>query len=354
MAIQIQAQKKALPSPQFSSPAEFIRTCEIDGLPFPIVRSDLSFHHTLIGERKGLRITQKDKNETWSIDAFRPLSGTLFLINRASEQPVEANLTLPVRSTSSSDESYCVLMSALGNITIQFLNHRFVVQEGSGGVFSLGHSDDPTPEIIADPGCQFVCLILTKIGLLQAIKLLSLDLPELFSAQSSPIRDIGSVFSIPQSEAFHSLVTSIPSAGIDESLMPNFLRFKFGEIICHLFSKDELAAPTSDPLSQFDIKRLEQVKAYLDANANNKTDLKDLARSIGMNRSRLSAGFKTLYGVTIREYRLHARLQVALTLLADPALSIESVAYQCGYNNAGNFTRAFSKEFGFNPSDIRR
>jgi AraC-like DNA-binding protein len=47
------------------------------------------------------------------------------------------------------------------------------------------------------------------------------------------------------------------------------------------------------------------------------------------------------------------RLNKARQMMKDPANSIASVAYECGYNDPGYFARVFKQEFGETPQEWR-
>ena len=78
-----------------------------------------------------------------------------------------------------------------------------------------------------------------------------------------------------------------------------------------------------------------------------------LAREIGVSRSGLYRMFEPLGGVrhAIQRERLHA----AHRALSDPANqdAILTIAEQSGFADTSGFSRAFRKEFGCSPSDVR-
>lgn len=74
-----------------------------------------------------------------------------------------------------------------------------------------------------------------------------------------------------------------------------------------------------------------------------------LARMVGINQTKLKAGFKQALGMTIYQYIVKLRMEQASALLLDDEHSISSVAYQVGYDYPANFTIAFKKHFGVLP-----
>lgn len=74
-----------------------------------------------------------------------------------------------------------------------------------------------------------------------------------------------------------------------------------------------------------------------------------LARMVGVNQTKLKAGFKQALGMTIYHYIIKLRMEHASALLLGDEHSISSVAYQVGYDYPANFTIAFKKHFGVLP-----
>jgi len=78
-----------------------------------------------------------------------------------------------------------------------------------------------------------------------------------------------------------------------------------------------------------------------------------MARGLGVSRTRLYQLFETSGGVL--HYIQRRRLQAAHVALADPADTrrIIDIAEAVGFSSAANFSRSFSKEFGYSPREAR-
>lgn len=79
-----------------------------------------------------------------------------------------------------------------------------------------------------------------------------------------------------------------------------------------------------------------------------------LAREVGMSRSRFSERFSDLIGVGPVSYLSDWRLQKALGLLEDRRTPVQQIATMIGYQSAAAFTRAFAGKFGMSPTEYRR
>ena len=79
-----------------------------------------------------------------------------------------------------------------------------------------------------------------------------------------------------------------------------------------------------------------------------------LSRELAISRTRLYELFEAVGGVA--KYIRQHRLSVAHAMLADTSdrRTIAEVSAAIGYDSAANFSRAFTHQFGYSPSNIRR
>lgn len=79
-----------------------------------------------------------------------------------------------------------------------------------------------------------------------------------------------------------------------------------------------------------------------------------VARRCGLNKSKLTRGFRELYRCTVAEAVSEQRLGRARQLISASDLPISSVGYRCGYTSNASFTRAFARRFGMTPTQLRQ
>ncbi len=79
-----------------------------------------------------------------------------------------------------------------------------------------------------------------------------------------------------------------------------------------------------------------------------------LCRELGISRTRLYELFASSGGVA--NYIRRRRLSTVHAILFDPSNSqrIAEVAYAFGFESAANFSRAFTQQFGYSPSNVRK
>ncbi len=78
--------------------------------------------------------------------------------------------------------------------------------------------------------------------------------------------------------------------------------------------------------------------------------LTDLARQVDMSHTRLTRGFKKVFGCTVFEYLRKERLAYARILLSENRLSITETAFEAGFCSSSHFAQAFRRQFGISPS----
>lgn len=85
--------------------------------------------------------------------------------------------------------------------------------------------------------------------------------------------------------------------------------------------------------------------------------IEELALQAGMNRTKLQAGFKSLFQCTVHEYTIQTRMNKAYEILSNSSIygmNIAEVAKHIGYSHYNHFSNAFKKQFGITPSALTK
>ena len=103
-------------------------------------------------------------------------------------------------------------------------------------------------------------------------------------------------------------------------------------------------------------KNIEKSISYIHENLSKKITLEELAQIAMMGKTNYSVFFKKLTGMTVWEYILNARVELASSYLLEEkdALNITELAFQCGFNNSAYFNKIFKKIKGKTPSDYKK
>ena len=106
-------------------------------------------------------------------------------------------------------------------------------------------------------------------------------------------------------------------------------------------------------LSASDMQRLFAAKQMLAEQFNKKLTLDGISRACGLNRAKLTRGFRAVFGISIAEALSEERLVCASVLLQTTDKPVSNIGYDAGYLNNASFTRAFARRFGVCPSEFR-
>lgn len=93
---------------------------------------------------------------------------------------------------------------------------------------------------------------------------------------------------------------------------------------------------------------------YLHAAPLHEWTVEDLARQVGVSRTRLVERFKHFFGLPPMRYLAAWRLQSAAQLLKSGTLPVKAIAGRSGYDSEAAFSRAFKRRFGLSPGDWRK
>ncbi len=99
---------------------------------------------------------------------------------------------------------------------------------------------------------------------------------------------------------------------------------------------------------------IENMKKYINANIEDKTDISLLAKAFNYNAKYLGRLFKQKTGMSINEYANKKRIEYSKELLSDSADTIINISIKAGYKNVTYFNREFKKYCGVTPSEYRR
>jgi AraC family transcriptional regulator, transcriptional activator of the genes for pyochelin and ferripyochelin receptors len=167
----------------------------------------------------------------------------------------------------------------------------------------------------------------------------------------------------PDGDAFHlpCALRAIAAAIRDSAFTGETLKvYRLGksiELLCEsvrLLDRGELLPVSAEgALSRQDTQRIIAARKMIDERWNEKLTLDAIARACGVNRAKLTRGFKELFHCTIAEALAEQRLEQASQMLRTTDLPVSSIGYENGYLNNASFARAFGRRFGMSPSDYR-
>lgn len=154
-------------------------------------------------------------------------------------------------------------------------------------------------------------------------------------------------------------LNTIFSCEMGSPLFMRFMHAKAEELTCEIVY--ELNKMYSGGIIHFGLSRSEKDMQLIEAAAHiydqsigHAPSVDTLSRNLGIDKNKLTAGFKDRFGCSPAEYGRTQALEWARSQLIKATHSVQSVAAMCGYSTTSAFTRAFAAYFGKTPSSMRR
>ena len=96
-----------------------------------------------------------------------------------------------------------------------------------------------------------------------------------------------------------------------------------------------------------------QIMNYIDVNIFDITSLTVISDVFKYNYSYLSSTFKSITKISLRDYFLNRKLEVAKTLVDEDKLKIYQIAEKLNYSTPNAFTKVFKQKYGYSPKKIK-
>lgn len=103
-----------------------------------------------------------------------------------------------------------------------------------------------------------------------------------------------------------------------------------------------------------DVRRMQQICAYVMKHYVHSIALNDIAAEAGMNRSAFCSYFKRCKGMTFSQFVTRYRIETACELLKHSQKSVSEICYMVGFNDLPHFVRVFTHAMGVSPSKYRK
>lgn len=102
-----------------------------------------------------------------------------------------------------------------------------------------------------------------------------------------------------------------------------------------------------------DVRRMQQICAYVMAHYVHAISLDDIATEVGMNRSAFCSYFKRCKGMTFSQFVTQYRVNTACELLKHSQKQVSEICYLVGFNDVPHFNRIFKKMKHMSPKEYR-
>lgn len=176
----------------------------------------------------------------------------------------------------------------------------------------------------------------------------SSEIPEFYQTLRQITPDIGRQFSglrgLLQTGEYHQ-------AGVDEHLT-FMLRNLIGIYRSDIKSVGLVKAVKAGTRREI-YKRLCIARDVLHSSLGESLDLSTVGTQAGLSVPQLVRQFKSVFQTTPYQYLTDIRLKQAAGLLQHTDQQVQDVAWACGFENAGAFSRAFRSVYGMHPTRFR-
>lgn len=98
---------------------------------------------------------------------------------------------------------------------------------------------------------------------------------------------------------------------------------------------------------------VDRIKKHILGHLAARVSVKELGQTFYYSPSYLSELFKVQTGLSLKQYQGTLRMQQAMQLLRDPALTVSEVAARVGFQTIHSFTKRFRQQFRLSPSRFR-
>jgi AraC-like DNA-binding protein len=106
------------------------------------------------------------------------------------------------------------------------------------------------------------------------------------------------------------------------------------------------------PLRTLNNKERKGLKTFMNSNFHKPLTIEDYAYLSGRSLSTFRRDFKTLFGISPKQWLIEKRLEKAHELLARNNTTITNVVDETGYENISHFIKAFHKKYGISPKQF--
>ena len=101
-----------------------------------------------------------------------------------------------------------------------------------------------------------------------------------------------------------------------------------------------------------DLEKLQSIINYMNNNLQKELDVEVLAKYAMMSKRNFYRYFKQMTGVTPMQYLISLRLRKAVQLRRFHSLSLDEVAFQCGFCDANYLSRCLKKKLNLLPKNL--
>ena len=177
-------------------------------------------------------------------------------------------------------------------------------------------------------------------------------LPNIFSLKNPT--PANPVEKIPPNEVMTNYVQGLRYYLNNPTFITNeLLKVKIQELILVLINSDK-SGQIKAILSELFHTREYEFKEIIHSHLFEDLKVEDLAFFAGLSLSSFKRKFKSIFNTSPTRYIKTKRLEKAHELLEKTDLRVSEIAFDCGFNDLGYFSKSFLAMYNYSPSDYRK
>ncbi len=126
-------------------------------------------------------------------------------------------------------------------------------------------------------------------------------------------------------------------------------------ILCEIYSQEctQRLSEIAQDTASFKKRVYYSILDYIKENHSRYLKAQDVALKFGYNPKYLSSLFKSITGLSLKQYILQQKVEDANIYLSETELSISDIAFSLGFHDAHNFMKLYKKATGLTPTEYR-
>ena len=130
------------------------------------------------------------------------------------------------------------------------------------------------------------------------------------------------------------------------------IQAKIMELVFYLYNDKKYNSNIENINS--DKNKLGNIIEYINNHYDQKLDLNVLAEKINYSKNYFQTVFKSVFGLSPKEFITKERITHAKEMLNDSSISLIDISYLCGFSSQSYFNYVFKKETNLTPLEYRR
>ncbi len=162
-------------------------------------------------------------------------------------------------------------------------------------------------------------------------------------------------FFLLNSEDFTAAINKMIKVSMDSSRMKDtFAELALRELLLKLMQTQARQFVEAQYKEMASYNRFAAMIQYVQENIHQRISVNDLCRKVYMSRPTFFRIFKREFGITPIEYIIKEKMKLAKDILLNSNITINDVAYQCGFNSVNHFIKTFRQFEKITPLQFKK